>query len=306
MSNPAAASTPGIPALIVSGFLGSGKTSLVRHLLEEAQATGVRVAVVSNEFGALGIDQALLGDGEEGFVELEGGCVCCQLSDDLVNTLQALWEDVRPDRIIVETSGVALPYDTQLNFWREPVNAWIRDDMAIVVVNAEQVADGHELEGTFFDQVTSADLIVLNKVDLVTDEELSRAEQVLREMEPDAPIVRAEYGDVDEAVLFPPDLDGRRAERRRTQPEAPPHHHEHFNARELVIDHGITPAELTAQLEQLHALRAKGFVHTSEGLRLVQVVGRRMELTAVTAQPPDHLLGRVIVIHRSADPAAPQ
>ena len=108
-----------IPALVVSGFLGAGKTTLVRHLLKEAQREGMRLAVVSNEFGALGIDQALLGSqGSNTYVELEGGCVCCKLSDELVNTLQQLWEEVRPDRIVVETSGVALPFDTLINFWR--------------------------------------------------------------------------------------------------------------------------------------------------------------------------------------------
>ena len=114
-----------IPVLVVSGFLGSGKTTLVRHLLREAQGSGARVAVISNEFGALGIDQALLGDGGEAFVELEGGCVCCQLTNELRDTLQMLRERVQPDRVIVETSGVALPSDTQLQFWREPVSAWV-------------------------------------------------------------------------------------------------------------------------------------------------------------------------------------
>jgi G3E family GTPase len=70
---------------VVSGFLGSGKTTLVRHLLEDAQRTGDRIAVISNEFGALGIDQALLGASDGAYVELEGGCVCCQLSDDAAN-----------------------------------------------------------------------------------------------------------------------------------------------------------------------------------------------------------------------------
>ena len=131
-----------IPALVVSGFLGAGKTTLVRHLLKEAQREGVRLAVVSNEFGALGIDQALLGSqGSNAYVELEGGCVCCKLSDELVNTLQQLWEEVRPDRIVVETSGVALPFDTLINFWREPVSEWVSDSLAVVVVNAEQVGD---------------------------------------------------------------------------------------------------------------------------------------------------------------------
>ena len=135
--------------MVVSGFLGAGKTTVVRRLLDDAQRTGVRVAVISNEFGALGIDQALLGETGDAYVEIEGGCVCCRLSDELVAQLQMLWERVRPERIIVETSGVALPFDTQLNFWREPVSEWISDDVVVVVVNAEQVAEGRDLEGTF-------------------------------------------------------------------------------------------------------------------------------------------------------------
>ena len=88
-------STDRIPALVVSGFLGSGKTTLVRRLLEAAQREGIRVAIVSNELGELGIDRALLGGGAEAFIELEGGCVCCELSDDLVETLQRLYEEIR-------------------------------------------------------------------------------------------------------------------------------------------------------------------------------------------------------------------
>ena len=94
-----------IPALVVSGFLGSGKTSLVRHLLEQARAEGIRIAVVSNELGALGIDRALLGAGGEAFVELEGGCVCCELADDLLETLELLHDRVSPDRVVISAAA---------------------------------------------------------------------------------------------------------------------------------------------------------------------------------------------------------
>ncbi len=89
-----------IPTLVVSGFLGSGKTTLVRALLAEAQAIGERLAVVVNDFGALGIDRALLGVGDARSVELAGGCVCCELSDELVETLETIRRDVAPDRIV--------------------------------------------------------------------------------------------------------------------------------------------------------------------------------------------------------------
>jgi cobalamin biosynthesis protein CobW len=287
-----------IPALVVSGFLGSGKTTLVRRILADAQRSGVRVALVSNEFGELGIDQALLSPMRDDYVELRGGCVCCKLSDQLVETLQMLRERADPDRLVIETSGVALPYDTQLNFWRPPVEGWIEDDVAVVVVNAEQLAAGRDLVGTFEQQVSSADLLVLNKIDLVDEAELPRLEERLRELEPEAPILRAEHADLDPLLLFPPDPRGLRA-RRREAAAAPGHVHERFLAEELEVEPRVDPAALLARLEALGALRAKGFVETADGPRVVQGVGARIELEEPARPPPPGLAGRVVVIRRA-------
>ncbi len=293
-----------IPALVVSGFLGSGKTTLVRRLLADAQAQGVRVALVSNEFGELGIDAALLGRMEDDYVELRGGCVCCKLSDQLVETLEMLRQRVDPDRVIIETSGVALPYDTQLNFWREPVAGWIADDAAVVVVNAEQLAAGRDLEGTFEQQVSSADLLVLNQLDRVAPGELPRLEALLRESEPEAPILRAVHADVDPRLLFPPDPSGRRARRREeARAEADgahaDHWHERFDAEELAVEAGADPEALVTRLRASGALRVKGFVQTRDGVRVVQGVGPRIELAKPDAAPPEELVGRLVVIRRA-------
>lgn len=290
-----------IPALVVSGFLGSGKTSLVRHLLHEAQRQQIRVAVVSNELGELGIDRALLGGGDQAFVELEGGCVCCELSDDLIETLQMLWETVRPDRIVIETSGVALPFDTQLNFWREPVSAWIGEDTAIVVVNAEQLDEGRDLEGTFQDQVSSADLLILNKLDLVPAERHDEIKARLRELEPEAPIVGCEQGRIGVELLFPPTA-AEVPDRSGPPPATRPHEHEAFEAVEHRFEAGQSPAAVAEWLQQPDLLRAKGFVETSEGVRLVQVVGRRVELSLPDESPDPALLGRLVMIRRRAAP----
>ena len=285
-----------VPALVVSGFLGSGKTTLVRHLLEAAQRDGVRVAVISNELGELGIDRALLGQGGEAFVELEGGCVCCELSDDLIETLEMLRQQVDPERIIIETSGVALPFDTTLNFWREPVAQWIGDDMAIVVVNAEQLAEGRDLEGTFADQVSSADLLILNKIDLVAEQALPALEAALRAIEPEAPIVRCEQGRVALELLFPPDPGG--AIRTGAVPSAPDHSHENFRTDEWRVPSGLGREEIERELSRPGLLRAKGWVELEDGPALVQVVGRRIEITPEEAPDPS-LLGRIVRIERA-------
>jgi cobalamin biosynthesis protein CobW len=280
-----------VPALVVSGFLGTGKTTLVRALLDDAQRTGVRAAVISNEFGELGIDQALLEPLGEGFVELEGGCICCRLSDELVVTLQQLWERMRPDRIIIETSGVALPYDVQINFWREPVSLWAEDAVAVVVVDAEQLLEERDLDATFEQQVSSADYLILNKVDLVPDDELPRLEAKLREIEPEAPMIRSVRGDVDPELLFPPDAVALRARRRDAAAEPPVHHHAHFASEVLPVPAGIDVDELQRRLHASGALRIKGFVETADGVRL--------EICETDVIPPPDLVGRVVLIRRA-------
>jgi G3E family GTPase len=290
-----------VPALVLSGFLGSGKTTVVQRLLADAAERGVRVALISNELGELGIDRALLGQGGESYIELEGGCVCCELSDDLLETLVELRREVDPDRFVIETSGVALPYDTQLNFWREPACDFIGDDMAVVVVNAEQLAEGRDLEGTFEDQVQSADLMILNKVDLVPESDWPALEARLREIEPEAPLVRAIRGDIDLDLLFPPDLG--ELDRRGPAPASRPHHHEHFETSEWNPEPGISCAEIESHLSKAGLLRAKGFAQTDEGPRLVQVVGRRVEISEPDEDPPAALLGRIVLIRRAKSDA---
>jgi cobalamin biosynthesis protein CobW len=286
-----------VPIAIISGFLGSGKTSLVRHLLEQARAEGTRLAVVSNEFGELGIDQALLGERDADYVELAGGCVCCRLSDELVETLDRVYHEAKPDRIVVETSGAALPYDTQLHLWRDPVRAFVDDDVAVVVVNAEQLAAGRDLGDTFTQQVSSADVLLLNQVDRVPKASLPELSARLRELEPDAPLVACVRGRVDPALLFPPDPEQLRQSRREVG-NVPAHVHEAFTSEVIEIEAGRSEAAIIEQIESLGALRAKGFVEAAGGLRTLQAVGSRVELSAVDDAPAP-LIGQVVVIRRA-------
>ena len=281
-----------VPVLVLGGFLGSGKTTVVRHLLAEAQRTGRRLAVVSNEFGALGIDAALIGNRSDDLVELAGGCVCCTLSNELRDTLQSLRERVDPDCIVVECSGLALPFDTQLHLYRPPVRHWVGDEACVVVVDAERV---DEPDSLFAEQVQSADLVVLNKVDLVDATGLTEARRRLAGLAPETPVLEVVQGRVPLAVAWP----------RAPRGGLPAHDHDHshghsaWESRELAVPEGMDEDACDAWIFARRGVRTKGFVRTTEGLRVVQGVGRRLELVPI--QPGGvaaELVGRVVVIDR--------
>jgi G3E family GTPase len=122
----------------------------------------------------------------------------------------------------------------------------------------------------------------------------------LREIEPEAPILRAVRGDVDPQVLFPPETGTR--DRSGPAPETPPHDHEHFETDELTVARGIAEGELRALLDRPELLRAKGFVLTAEGPRLLQLVGHRLELSPPDVDVPEAMLGRVVLIRRTSTP----
>src|SRR5690349_21614823 len=183
-----------IPATIVTGFLGAGKTSLVRHLI--GSASGHRLAIIVNEFGELGIDrELLLGCGEEAcadedIVELANGCLCCTVADDFLPTLTRLIERADPpDHILVETSGLALPKPLVQAFAWPQIRTRMTVDGVVTVIDAAAVASGrfaddpaavaaqrdadsaidhdNPLEEVFSDQLACADLVILNKADLL-------------------------------------------------------------------------------------------------------------------------------------------
>jgi len=284
-----------IPVLVVAGFLGSGKTTLVERLLRASIAEGAKLAIVSNEFGDTGIDQALLDQGLDGFVELDGGCVCCRLSDALAETLLTLYARATPDRLVLECSGLALPADVLAQFWRKPLRHWTAELVAVVVVDAERAAAEGEAEPTWVQQLEAADLVVLNKLDLVDDAARLRARAAIDAITGGRPIVEAVRCDVDPAVLFPT-LAPRHDH---------PHDHDHaahealharYRTEELLFPDVVDPAWIVAHVAGLGALRAKGFVRVSAGVSLVQGVGARVELTPFLRELDPALVGRVVVI----------
>ncbi len=188
-----------IPATVVTGFLGSGKTTLIRHLI--ANARGRRLALIINEFGDLGIDRELLlgcgfaGCEDDDVIELANGCICCTVADEFLPTMERLLaRPERPDHIIIETSGLALPKPLVKAFNWPEVRSQVTVDGVVTVVDAPAVAAGrfaadpgiastmsagdpameHDapLEEVFTDQLACADMIVLNKLDRLDEEAL--------------------------------------------------------------------------------------------------------------------------------------
>lgn len=289
-----------IPALIISGYLGAGKTTLVQHLLDEAQRDGIRLAIISNEFGDTGIDRALMESGEEGFVELDGGCVCCRLSDALGETVEAIVAAARPDRLVLETSGVALPGDVQIQFWRPPISDLVAEEVVVIVVDAERLAatDDDDLEETFLEQVEAADLLLLNKADLVDAATLDACRARLDRLTGGQPVVDATRGHVDASVLFPPDPEGSRSVRRDAHASRGAHTHERFSTRELTFPGEVDAEVVMERVRAEGAVRAKGFVRTAEGVQVIQGVGPRLELTPFDRPIHPDLVGKVVIIHR--------
>jgi G3E family GTPase len=292
---------PPVPALIVSGYLGSGKTTLVSHLLKDAQARGLKLAIISNEFGDTGIDRALLDAGNEGFVELDGGCVCCRLSDALGETLEVILEQVEPDRLVLETSGVALPGEVLIQFWRPPVDELISEEFVAIMVDAYHLTHTKQLEPTFVEQLEAADLVILNKRDLINDDEAQRCASRLTELTAGQPVVESVQAIVDPGLLFPSDHTEQRQERRDPNASMHPHAHERFNTEELLFEGLVDLDEVIATLQSRAAVRAKGFVRTAAGVRTVQGVGTRIDVDEPLQPIPEHLVGRVVLIDRVPD-----
>ncbi len=186
-----------IPVTVVTGFLGSGKTCLINNILKGQQER--KVAVIVNEFGEIGIDgQLVVEDDKEQLVEFNNGCLCCTVRDDLAQTLAKLTEKADLDAILIETTGLADPAPVASTFFvSEEIRPYYRLDAFVTVADAfnleRNLFGSHEAE----EQVAFADIILLNKTDLVDPEDLSRIEDKLKAFNPLAKIYHTEYSAID-------------------------------------------------------------------------------------------------------------
>ena len=301
-----------VPCTIVTGFLGSGKTTLIRHVL--ANANGRRLAVIVNEFGDVGIDGDILkgcGDAacpEENIVELANGCLCCTVADEFVPALdQILAREPAVEHIVIETSGLALPKPLVQAFHWPAIKSRVTVDGVIAVVDGAALADGqvsadlqalsrqrqadtaldHDdpIEEVFEDQIACADLVVLNKRDLLDAAGIDKALAAIQGALPRAVrIVTVADGKVDPAALLglgvgtEDDIENRKTH----HDDELDHDHDDFDSFVVALPEIGDPAAMAERIagvaEAHNVLRMKGFLAVSgKPMRLlVQAVGPRV------------------------------
>lgn len=302
-----------IPATVITGFLGAGKTTLIRHIL--ANAGGRRIALIINEFGDIGIDRevingcAIEGCAEDDVLELANGCICCTVADDFLPAMEKLLNRAEPpDHIVIETSGLALPKPLVKAFNWPEIRSRVTVDGVVAVVDGPAVASGrfaddpdkvqavHEaddnldhhspLEEVFEDQLLCADLVLMNKGDLLSDDDRGDVLSILnREIRSGVKIVETVRGNIDLKVLLAmsaaaeDDLEGRPSH----HDEDDDHDHDEFESFHVGLGDIEDTDALEARIKSVSLdhdiLRIKGFVNVpGKPMRhVVQAVGPRID-----------------------------
>jgi cobalamin biosynthesis protein CobW len=300
-----------VPCTIITGFLGSGKTTLIRHVLANAQ--GRRLAVIVNEFGDVGIDGEILkGCGneacpEDNIVELANGCLCCTVADEFVPALDAILAKSGVEHIVIETSGLALPKPLVQAFNWPAIKSRVTVDGVVVVVDGAALADGrvardlealknqrladsaldhdNPIEEVFEDQIACADLVVLNKRDLLDEAGVNGALATIAGALPrSVKVLTVTDGKVDQTLLLGLGVgtEDDIANRRTRHDAEEDHDHDDFDSFVVPLGEIADPAALLSRVAALSqdfdVLRVKGFAAVAQKpLRLlVQAVGARV------------------------------
>lgn len=273
------------PITLVSGPLGSGKTTLLRHVLASHPK---KIAILMNEFGEISIDSKVLEGKSVRIAELEGGCVCCSLLGEFEEAVGEILDTVDPEMIVVETTGVAEP-DALVFDIRESLPQ-VRLDGVVTVADADAMLLYPRLGHTTRMQIEAADTILLNKVDLVSPEELNQVEKSLRRLQPAAALLRTHRCRVDPALLFGI---AREREVRPSRHVHQPEFESFYYETGATFDRNRFEHFATGLSRRVY--RAKGFIRLPEGTQLFNFVAGRWEL-----EPFEERNGILVFIGRKA------
>lgn len=286
------ASVQNIPVTIVGGYLGSGKTTLVNHLLRHAD--GKKLAILVNEFGELPIDADLIEAEEGDIISLSGGCVCCSYGNDLTSAIMDVAQmQPAPDHIVLESSGVALPGAIASSL--SLLNSCSLDGI-VVLADAETIkkrASDKYMSDTILRQLTDADIVLLNKTDLVDAEDLHATREWLSSCSNNASIIDTKHSKAPMSVVL------QDYERQSQHVDSGAQHDVgQFHSYKLAMKETVDPRVFADELiiKNPGIVRAKGFVRDMNGdLKTLQIVGKRF---AITEAPDDVDCGIVVICVR--------
>lgn len=305
---------PPLPITILTGFLGAGKTTVLNHILHNIQ--GIRAAVLVNDFGAVNIDTQLIVGIEGESISLSNGCICCTIRDDLLGAVVGLLNHPdRPDYIIIEASGVSDPFAIASTFLQPELRDLVQVDSILTVIDSEQIyALSDEDMELAVAQIDAADILILNKIDLIDDKARSVLRAWLQKVSPQARVVEASHGIIPLDLIlgiasYTPDRLNHRTQRDihvhgadEDSDDHDHHHHDHDHHDHTLVyetwtyttDVPISYRALYFALDTLPVtiFRAKGMLRTEEVPNyrvVVQVVGKRAEMMVDQSQPaPRH------------------